>query len=349
MYAQGYFVYDSHKSGAQTVSHLRFGTRPIRAPYLIESANFVACHQCELSRPHRRAAAGRAGRHVPAQQPLRPGRGVGPAAAFVAGADPRQEAAVLRDRRVRRSRARRAWATGSTPCCRPASSPSPACCRATRRSRASSTPSRRATATRAATSCAGTSRPSTTRLRICFEVRVPAAATSAFVRLPLVPRQAPAFVREVTAQMMRRPRRRHPRRARCPSTAPSRRGPPRSRSATSSDIVAGVGSGPVRPVRPVRLRLSAQRHPRASTTTSASSTARRPAFKSAPVNARGYPDVRFTLQFYVEDCTGCGICVEVCPAAQPARAGRQGHQHGGQGADPGAGARQYRLLRDACR
>ncbi len=40
-------------------------------------------------------------------------------------------------------------------------------------------------------------------------------------------------------------------------------------------------------------------------------------FKSAPVNARGYPDSRFTLQFYVEDCTGCGICVEVCPAHSP--------------------------------
>ena len=40
-------------------------------------------------------------------------------------------------------------------------------------------------------------------------------------------------------------------------------------------------------------------------------------FKSAPINARGYPDVRFTLQFYVEDCTGCGLCVEVCPAHSP--------------------------------
>jgi pyruvate-ferredoxin/flavodoxin oxidoreductase len=44
-YAQGYFVYDSKKSGAMTISHLRFGPRPIRAPYLISSANFVACHQ----------------------------------------------------------------------------------------------------------------------------------------------------------------------------------------------------------------------------------------------------------------------------------------------------------------
>ena len=44
LYAQGYFVYDLHKSGAQTVSHLRFGPRPIHAPYLIQRASFVACH-----------------------------------------------------------------------------------------------------------------------------------------------------------------------------------------------------------------------------------------------------------------------------------------------------------------
>ncbi|MBI3969331.1 MAG: pyruvate:ferredoxin (flavodoxin) oxidoreductase, partial [Chloroflexi bacterium] len=44
-HAQGYFVYDSKKSGSVTVSHLRFGPNPIRAPYLIERASFVACHQ----------------------------------------------------------------------------------------------------------------------------------------------------------------------------------------------------------------------------------------------------------------------------------------------------------------
>jgi pyruvate-ferredoxin/flavodoxin oxidoreductase len=43
-FAQGYFVYDSKKAGSQTVSHLRFGPEPIKAPYLIEAANFVACH-----------------------------------------------------------------------------------------------------------------------------------------------------------------------------------------------------------------------------------------------------------------------------------------------------------------
>ena len=44
MYAQGYFSYDSKKSGGITVSHLRFGKTPIKAPYLVDKADFVACH-----------------------------------------------------------------------------------------------------------------------------------------------------------------------------------------------------------------------------------------------------------------------------------------------------------------
>jgi pyruvate-ferredoxin/flavodoxin oxidoreductase len=47
-HAQGYFVYDSKKSGSVTVSHLRFGPHPIRSSYLITKANFVACHQFQF-------------------------------------------------------------------------------------------------------------------------------------------------------------------------------------------------------------------------------------------------------------------------------------------------------------
>ena len=47
-YAQGYFVYDSKKAGSVTVSHLRFGPRPIRSSYLISKASFVACHQFQF-------------------------------------------------------------------------------------------------------------------------------------------------------------------------------------------------------------------------------------------------------------------------------------------------------------
>lgn len=48
LYAQGYFVYDSKKSGSVTVSHLRFGPRPIHSTYLIDRAQFVACHQFDF-------------------------------------------------------------------------------------------------------------------------------------------------------------------------------------------------------------------------------------------------------------------------------------------------------------
>src|SRR5262249_978764 len=44
-YAQGYFVYDSKKAGSVTISHLRFGPKPIHSTYLIRQASFVACHQ----------------------------------------------------------------------------------------------------------------------------------------------------------------------------------------------------------------------------------------------------------------------------------------------------------------
>lgn len=48
LHAQGYFVYDSKKSGSVTVSHLRFGPRPIRSTYLIQRPTLVACHQWDF-------------------------------------------------------------------------------------------------------------------------------------------------------------------------------------------------------------------------------------------------------------------------------------------------------------
>ena len=48
LFAQGYFVYDSKKSGSVTISHLRFGPQPIRSTYLIDDADFVACHEFGL-------------------------------------------------------------------------------------------------------------------------------------------------------------------------------------------------------------------------------------------------------------------------------------------------------------
>ena len=84
-FAQGYFVYDSKKSGAMTISHLRFGPRPIRSPYLIRRASFVACHQFDFLEQYDVLELARARRRLPAQRAVRPGRGLGRSAARGAG------------------------------------------------------------------------------------------------------------------------------------------------------------------------------------------------------------------------------------------------------------------------
>lgn len=63
-FAQGYFVYDSRKSGASTISHLRFGAEPIDEPYLIDSADFVAVHHFDLLRTMRTVDVARPGATV---------------------------------------------------------------------------------------------------------------------------------------------------------------------------------------------------------------------------------------------------------------------------------------------
>ena len=49
-------------------------------------------------------------------------------------------------------------------------------------------------------------------------------------------------------------------------------------------------------------------------------------FPSAPLDTRGLPDTRYTLQVYAEDCTGCALCVEACPVQAPTDPVTQGHQ-----------------------
>ena len=78
--AQGYFVYDSKKSGSVTVSHLRFGPRPIRSTYLIEEADFVACHQFGLLERMPVLEHAKHGATFLLNSPFAARRGVGPAA-----------------------------------------------------------------------------------------------------------------------------------------------------------------------------------------------------------------------------------------------------------------------------
>ena len=87
--AQGYFVYDSKKSGSHTVSHLRFGPDPIESTYLVDDASLVVVSQVRPDRPGRRARPGGAGSDAAAQLTARSGRAVGPPDPRAAGPDRR--------------------------------------------------------------------------------------------------------------------------------------------------------------------------------------------------------------------------------------------------------------------
>ena len=100
-YAQGFFVYDSKKSGSKTVSHLRFGPRPIRSTYLVQRARFVACHQFQFVEQVEMLREATDGGGVPAQQPVRSRPGLGRAAAPHAGGPDPQADPPLRHRRRR--------------------------------------------------------------------------------------------------------------------------------------------------------------------------------------------------------------------------------------------------------
>jgi pyruvate-ferredoxin/flavodoxin oxidoreductase len=97
-YAQGYFVYDSKKAGAVTVSHLRFGQKPIRSTYLIKKANFVACHQWVFLEKYDMLEAQPGATFL--INTLRTGRNLGPPAQGSAAGHHREEAEGLLHRRL---------------------------------------------------------------------------------------------------------------------------------------------------------------------------------------------------------------------------------------------------------
>ena len=155
-----------------------------------------------VPREVRHAGYAAPGGDLPAQRAVRPGRGLGPAAARGAAGHHREEAQVLRDRRLRGGQGRPAWAAASTRSCRPASSRSPACCRARRRSPRSRRRSRRPTGRRARRSSRRTSPPSTRRSRTCTRSRCRRRSPPPRGRPPIVSDAAPDFVKRVTAVMI---------------------------------------------------------------------------------------------------------------------------------------------------
>jgi len=318
--AQGYFVYDSKKSGSQTVSHLRFGPAPIRAPYLVHNALFVGIHQAELlervdvlgraapgatvllNSPHPETvvwdslpgpvqeqilAKGLTLYVIDATEVARaaglPGRinTVLQTCFFaISGVLPRDEAIAAIKAAITKTYSRRGGDV--------------------------------VTRNHAAVDQA---------LAALHRVTIPARVTSGRELPALVPAGAPDFVRRVTAEMMAGRGDDLPVSALpVDGTYPS--GTTAFEKLNVSELVADwdpdlcIQCGNCSFVCPhsvIRSKFYDQ----------AELGGAPGAFASAPLDSRGLPDTRYSLQVYVEDCTGCGLCVEACPVQAPAEPGRR--------------------------
>ena len=310
--AQGYFVYDSKKSGSQTVSHLRFGPQPIRAPYLIGQASFVGCHQfgmLERAEVLERAAPGA---KLLLNCPHPPDR------VWDALSRPVQEQLLAKRIElyvVDAGRiARDAGLAGRTntvlQTCFFAISGVLEPERAIQRIKASI---EKTYGRRGAEVVARNLRAVDSALDGLHKVELPARVTSTQEPAPMVPDTAPEFVRSVTAAMMAGHGDQLPVSALpVDGTYPS--GTTRYEKRNVSELVAVWDSelciqcGNCSFVCPHSVIRSRYYDPTRLQDAPA-------AFQSAPLNAPGLPSISYTLQVYVEDCTGCGLCVEACPVS----------------------------------
>ncbi len=314
LHAQGYFVYDSHKSGAQTVSHLRFGPNPIAAPYLIQQASFIGIHQFQFVSRLELLNLAAPGATVLMNAPYEPDalwdhlpRAMQQRIIdlklrlFVIDASGVAEHAGLRGRAN----------TVLQTCFFALSNVLP-------RDRAIDhikSAIRKTYARRGEAVVQSNFAAVDAALDHLQEVTVPAAATSNWERQPAVPADAPAFVREVTALMLEGRGDEIPV-SRVPVDGTWPVGTSAWEKRNVSDIVATwnqdlcIQCGQCSFVCPhgvIQARyFDAAKLDGAPT-----------AFRSAPINVRGFPDVQFALQFSLEDCTGCALCYEACPASSP--------------------------------
>ncbi len=318
LYAQGYFVYDSHKSGAQTVSHLRFGPNPIQAPYLISAAGFVACHQfafAERTDILRLAAPG-ATLLLNSPYPADTVWDHLPLAMQVRIIELGLKFYVIDASRV----AQEAGLRGRTniilqTCFFAISGVLP-------RDRAIVEIKHAIDKTyggKGADIVRRNHRAVDRTLEGLHQVAIPAHPTAIWDRAPHVPANAPAFVRNVTAKMM------------------DGLGDDIPVSMMPIDGTFPVGTArfekrniaEVVPVWEADLCIQCGQCsfvcPHAvigARTFDAKRLDDAPAgFPAAPINVRGFPDLRFSLHLSLEDCTGCGLCVEACPALSPIEPG----------------------------
>ena len=171
-FAQGYFVYDSKKSGSRTVSHLRFGPKPITAPYLVSKAGFIGCHHWSILEQVDVLRYARPGTVLLLNAPYPPDEVFSrlPGTVQQRIIDLGVELYDIDASAVARSAG---WGTAPTRCCRPATSRSAGSAPRRRRSRRSRSPSARPTRARVSRSWPATRPPSTPRSRHLHQVEVP--------------------------------------------------------------------------------------------------------------------------------------------------------------------------------
>ncbi len=326
LYCQGYFVYDSKKSGSQTVSHLRFGPEPIHAPYLIQSANFIACHKFNLIEKVevlRHAAADAVfllnSPHSPDETwdrlpaPMRRAIRALNIRLFIIDASQVALDAGMGKRINTVMQACFFALSGVLP--RDAAIEQiKQAIEKTYRNKGAAVIEQNFAAVDAA-------------LDHLVEVAVPGRDGQDHEEptdnlptdeeLPaLVPAHAPPFVHEVTVQMMRGhgddlPVSKLP----VDGTWPS--GTTKWEKSNVSDLIPAwepdlcIQCGNCVFVCPHGVIRSKFYHESALDGAPVS-------FESAEISARGFPETRYTLQIYLEDCTGCRLCVEACPVRSPA-------------------------------
>ena len=310
LHAQGYFVYDSKKSGSKTFSHVRFGPRPIRAPYLIESASFIGCHQFGFIEQLDVLDKAACGATLLLDSPYSPKE--------VWDHLPREFQAALIDKKIAFyviDAGRVAEASGMgrhtntimQTCFFAISGVLPAN-EAIEKIKAAI---RKTYGKKGEAVVIKNFEAVDRTLASLHCVAIPESVTSPRERPPLVSDQAPAFVRTVTQAMMggygdRLPVSALPIDGTYPTGTTQWEKRNISESIPVWDSESCIQCGHCSFVCPhavIRSKFYSSDQLEGAPET----------FKSAEINARGFPEIRFTLQVYAEDCTGCRLCVEVCP------------------------------------
>ncbi len=320
LFAQGYFVYDSKKSGARTVSHLRFGPKPIRAPYLISKADFIACHQFNFVEKVEMLEFASEGAIFLLNSPS-PKEEVWsklPGQVQQQLINKKIKLYVIDATTVARDTGMSGRINTIMQTCYFALSgvlPKEDAIKQIKKA------IEKTYFKKGPKVIEQNFKAVDETLAHLYEVSYPKKVSAAAVDLLTVPDKAPAFVKEVTAMMMSGHGDDIPvSKMTVDGTYPSGTTQWEKRNIADlvpiwePDVCIQCGNcAYVCPHSVIRAKFYNEKF---------LGTAPE-GFKSAPINARGFPETKYSLQVYVEDCTGCNLCVEVCPATDPANRSRK--------------------------